>query len=52
MTGLKGITKLQKDATLREYAHAVRTGNADLAKRIQNTNLKWISRAEFVNATK
>lgn len=50
MMGLKGIDKKQKAATLREYAHAVKSGNKELAKRIRNANGKWITRAEFKQA--
>ena len=51
MRGIKGITTLQKNAILREYANAVRLGNKALAKKIRNANGKWVTAAEFAKAT-
>lgn len=50
MNGLKGISATQKQATLREYARAIRLGNKQLANDIRNANGKWISNQEFANA--
>jgi hypothetical protein len=50
MNGLKGINAVQKQATLREYAQAVRHGNRLLADRIKNANGKWITTKEFKEA--
>ena len=50
MQGLKGITLIQKQATLREYATAIRQGNVELANDIKNANGKWITSTEFANA--
>lgn len=50
MNGIADISKLQKDATLREYAYAVRTGNTQLAANIKHANAPWISAADFKSA--
>jgi hypothetical protein len=51
MNGLKGITELQRKATLREYAQALKSGNVSFAHRIKDANSKFITTLEFKNAT-
>lgn len=50
MQGINQLAKLQKDATLREYAIALHAGNLGLAGRIKDANSKWITADEFKQA--
>lgn len=48
MNGLNTISKVQKEATIREYAAAIRLENYKLASRIKDANVGLITETEFL----